>query len=93
MASPKPVPPNLRVVEASTWIKGENSFSRSSGTIPNPVSVIANRIVAVVAVSDHNSALTTTSPWLVNLIALPIKFIKICRKRPASPCRCVGTLR
>ena len=31
MASPSPVPPYLRVVEASTWLKAWNSRSSRSG--------------------------------------------------------------
>ena len=38
IASPRPVPPYLRVVEASTWVKDWNSRSDPSGAMPMPVS-------------------------------------------------------
>ena len=47
IASPSPVPPYLRVVEASAWTKGENNAATWSGRIPIPVSVTAKRTVAV----------------------------------------------
>src|ERR1035438_4679502 len=37
MASPSPVPPNLRVVDASAWTNAENSAWIWSGRIPIPV--------------------------------------------------------
>ena len=37
------------------------------------------------------STRTTTSPCLVNLIALPIRLSSTCRSRPASPTRASGT--
>ena len=44
MANPRPVPPKVRVVEASAWEKVWNSFSICSGVIPMPESVTANVI-------------------------------------------------
>ena len=38
-ASPRPVPPYLRVVEASTWEKLSNTASCFSRGIPMPVSL------------------------------------------------------
>jgi hypothetical protein len=38
IASPRPVPPYLRVVEESTWLKALNSRSILSGGMPMPVS-------------------------------------------------------
>ena len=38
MARPSPVPPNRRVVEASTWLNDVNSLSIRSGGMPMPVS-------------------------------------------------------
>ena len=41
IASPRPVPPYLRVVEASAWTKSWNSLPICSGVMPMPVSVTA----------------------------------------------------
>ena len=38
MARPRPVPPYLRVVEASAWPKASNNRPICSGVIPMPVS-------------------------------------------------------
>ena len=38
IASPRPVPPNLRVVEASAWLNAWNRRAICSGVIPMPVS-------------------------------------------------------
>ena len=42
IASPSPVPPYLRVVEASAWVKAWNSLPNCSGFIPMPVSLTRN---------------------------------------------------
>ena len=47
IASPSPVPPYLRVVEASAWVKGGNSGAIWSCRMPIPVSVTVKRTVAV----------------------------------------------
>ena len=38
MVSPSPVPPYLRVVEESAWVKAQRSISVSPAGIPMPVS-------------------------------------------------------
>ncbi len=38
IASPRPVPPYLRVVELSAWVNASNSLSVAWGAIPIPVS-------------------------------------------------------
>ena len=43
-ARPRPVPPNLRVVEASAWVKSWKSLTILSGLRPMPVSVTRNTI-------------------------------------------------
>jgi len=40
MARPSPVPPYLRVKEASAWEKGVNKYSCFSGGMPIPVSLM-----------------------------------------------------
>jgi hypothetical protein len=85
MESPSPVPPNLRVVEASTCEKGLNSVLIPAAEIPTPVSRTSQRTVV------PNSSRATTlmsmaiSPRSVNYTALPPRFSSICRRRPASP--------
>ena len=71
-------------------------FCLSSG-IPIPVSVTTNWSQikpprdAIFASSGSRSTLTKTSPWSVNLIALPTRFIRICRNRVESPRSTSGT--
>ena len=36
MDNPRPVPPNLRVVEASAWTNGSNSRRACAGSMPMP---------------------------------------------------------
>ena len=45
MASPSPVPPNLRVVDPSACENDWNRRLRPSGEMPIPVSLISNRTV------------------------------------------------
>ncbi|MNT82546.1 hypothetical protein D3C72_2222890 [compost metagenome] len=42
MVRPRPVPPNLRVEELSTWVKGWKRRSRSSREMPDPLSLTEN---------------------------------------------------
>ena len=46
IASPRPVPPNLRVVELSAWVKGSNRRPRMSAGMPMPVSATSKRDAA-----------------------------------------------
>jgi hypothetical protein len=39
IASPRPLPPYLRVVEESAWAKGEKIEVSFSGSMPMPVSL------------------------------------------------------
>lgn len=91
MASPRPVPPYRRVVEASAWAKGSKSRSAVAGSIPTPVSVTSKRTVTPAAVGwPATPARSTTSPDEVNFTALVAKFNRIWRSRPTSPRRAVG---
>ena len=85
IASPRPVPPYLRVVELSACEKDWNNRSRASGPMPIPVSVMANRISASWPVSSTTLLRTTISPRSVNFTALPARFVRTCRRRPGSP--------
>src|SRR5205807_741005 len=71
ITSPRPVPPNWRVVEASACANGRKSSETCSGLMPMPLSITSRRRRD----SDPGpswSRLTTTStpPTFVNLIAL-----------------------
>ena len=43
IASPKPVPPNLRVVAESAWVKARNSLPDAAAWMPIPVSITRKR--------------------------------------------------
>ncbi len=82
MANPKPVPPNLLVVEESACSKELNTRPCLSGAIPIPVSLtMINSCLS----SPFNSVRISTCPSLVNFTALPAKLNKIWRSRAQSP--------
>lgn len=89
MLNPRPVPPYLRVVEESTWVKlSKIPWSLSAG-MPMPVSETEKRNAPDAARSG--SIRSATSPRSVNLIALPSKFTSTWRKRVGSPVTQAGT--
>jgi hypothetical protein len=73
------------VVELSAWLNGLKRVACSSGEMAMPVSSMSNRILACVSVWLSMLTRTETSPFALNLTALPIKFIGICFNRPGSP--------
>ena len=84
--SPSPVPPNSAAVLASAWVNGLNNLFSCSSLIPIPVSRIANSRQGR-ASGDSPALYCTPSliiPRWVNLIALPVRLMRICRKRIAS---------
>ena len=92
IARPRPVPPYLRVVEASIWLKLLNSRSIRSRGMPIPESrtekCSRNRP------SDSMTGFPTpmkTSPAAVNFTALPTRFTSTWRKRVMSPTIAAGT--
>ncbi len=90
IASPSPVPPYSRVVDASTCEKGVNNCCCFASVMPIPESftfIFSIRSWSVFSID----ALTTTSPWLVNLTALLIKLVTTWRMRPGSPIKCEGS--
>ena len=91
IVSPNPVPPNCRVVEPSAWVKGSKIERILDSGMPMPVSRTPNRRRTSFSPPPDWSTLTTTSPSWVNLMALPTRFVRICRKRPASPIIQSGT--
>ena len=44
MVRPRPVPPNLRVMDSSAWVKGWKRRAICSAVMPMPVSVTSKRI-------------------------------------------------
>jgi len=92
IASPRPVPPNSRVVELSTWLNDRNSRSCFSGGMPRPVSATVKcRPSSPALAAAFRSTATTTSPLAVNLIALPTRLTTTCRRRVTSPTTTTGT--
>ena len=86
MASPSPLPPKRRLVDSSAWVNGSKILPMVAASIPMPVSPTEISTLARSAVvAARTSARTSTSPRAVNLTALPIRFIRICRTRSASP--------
>ena len=92
MAKPRPVPPYLRVVELSPWMNGWNSRACSSLEMPTPVSRTAMRTATPEAPFSSVEAVMMTSPLSVNLIALLVKFARICARRVGSPRRRVESV-
>ena len=91
MTSPNPVPPYLRVVDVSAWVKGWKSLSICSLFIPIPVSRTENCNVTWLSDCSISSVESTISPCSVNLIALSHRFTKTWPSLSASPSRKEGT--
>ena len=62
MVRPRPVPPCLRVVDMSAWVKGRKSLPTCSGVMPMPVSRTEKRSFTFSPVCSSSSALTRISP-------------------------------
>ena len=88
MARPRPVPPYLRVVEASACEKLSKMVDSRSAGMPIPVSETEK---CSVAGAESISTRTLSSPRSVNLVALPSRFKSIWRRRPGSPIKRAGT--
>ena len=67
MVSPRPVPPNCRVVEPSAWVNGSKMASRRSGGMPMPVSRTTPCSATSPACSHSFSISSTTWPRLGEL--------------------------
>ncbi len=78
ITSPKPVPPNSRVVPVSTWEKLLNRRFILLFGMPLPVSLILKRKFPGFSESVFCLIIRLTVPCSVNLIELPIRFIRIC---------------
>ncbi len=91
MASPRPVPPKRRVIDASACENGANMRCSRAGSMPMPVSRTTKRSWAWPASRPASSTSTDTVPTSVNLMALPTRLTRICCRRGASPIRFSGT--
>ena len=87
MARPSPVPPNLRVVDASACVNASNTRACCSGEMPMPVSATSNLTPTPLT----GSALTRMCPPAgVNFTALDSRLVSTWRSRPGSPWVRVG---
>ncbi len=91
IASPRPVPPNLRVVDESAWAKARNKRSWSAAAIPMPMSITSNRSATRSVFSSRTRTRMTTSPSKVNLTALEPRLSSTCWILTASPRSASGT--
>ena len=100
IASPRPVPPNRREIEASAWLNDWNRRPMRSGGMPIPVSRTATSIsqcrsavapATGAAATGRPETDTTTSPASVNLTAFDRRLRTIWRSRPASPVKACGS--
>ena len=91
MAKPRPVPPYLRVVELSAWLKLWNSLVMPAALRPMPVSRTANSSCGWPLSTVLKRTVNTTSPFSVNLTELDNRFSRICRSRVTSPLMATGT--
>ncbi|KAF5055013.1 hypothetical protein DSECCO2_382030 [anaerobic digester metagenome] len=77
MASPRPVPPNSRVVEESAWAKLSKMASTLEEGMPMPVSRISKRQHGAPSSMTDSPTARVTPPRLVNLMALPSRLMMI----------------
>ncbi len=91
MVSPRPEPPNRRVVVLSACSNASKIACCFSGAIPMPVSRMLKCRCSSVSVCRSLSTETSTSPCSVNLMALPTRLISTCRSRCGSPTTTSGT--
>jgi hypothetical protein len=80
---PSPVPPYLRVVEASACTNGWKSRAFCSGVIPMPSSSNAIRTPGLPSESSSVTRIRI-APFFVNFAALLRRLLKICRVRIRS---------
>ena len=87
IASPSPVPPKVRVVEASACRKGSKRCWRTSGAMPTPVSLTSTSTVTRSCWRETRWALMSTRPAWVNFTALDTRLDTTCPSRVGSPTR------
>ena len=93
MASPSPVPPNRRVVDASACENDSKIRSRTSSAMPMPVSLTSNLSSRRPFTSPTTRTVTPTSPLSVNFTAFDTRFRSTWRSRPGSPTSAAGNAR
>lgn len=91
MLSPSPVPPYLRVVEPSAWVKGWNSRACCSGVMPMPLSSTSNSSSTQSGPAACTRQCSRTWPLAVNLIALLVRLVSTWPSRIGSPTSRSGT--
>src|SRR2546426_38046 len=91
IARPSPVPPKRRVIDASACVNSWKIVPSCSSGMPIPVSRTRNCTAAPSPPRCVTLADTSTWPSSVNLIALPIRFMRTCRTRVGSPRTIWGT--
>ena len=91
MARPSPVPPYLRVVELSAWLKLWNSLPMPAGVRPMPESRTANSSCGSPEPTVLARTVSTTSPLSVNFTAFASRLRSTCRSRVTSPLMAAGT--
>ena len=96
MARPRPVPPYLRLVEASACWKASNTIFCFSTGMPTPVSVTSKATTELAWLSAvlsgrqppfTGSTRSRTLPWAVNFSAFDSRFFRICCRRLESVTR------
>ena len=93
IASPSPVPPYSRVVEASAWVNAPKTCASFSGGMPTPVSSMLNRSAHRCgggASGGSPETRTQTLPSCVNFTALERRLTSTCRTRVTSPTMAIG---
>ena len=93
IASPRPLPPKRRAVEASAWLNAVNNRDKSSSVMPMPVSCTEISNSACAAVRRMTLAAIRTLPAAVNLTALPTRLPITWVMRCGSPMRTAGSSR
>ena len=86
MDRPRPVPPNLRVVEASACRKRWNNCANWSAVMPMPVSSTSNTSVAFGPSPPSRRAINVTVPAFVNFAALLKRLRRTWRTLVMSEC-------
>ncbi len=89
IARPRPVPPWLRVRDASTWENRWKSLACSSSSRPGPVSWTAT---CSCSTAGSNRTETRTPPSAVNFMALLTRLSRIWRRRSGSSRTWAGRL-
>ena len=90
MTSPSPVPPYLRVIEPSACVNAVNSPLSCSFVMPIPVSMTLNESFTLLPITCSSFIWSVMLPLSVNLVALLIRFVKICERRSGSPINTSG---